>query len=109
MPEWYVPMEPRLPPDIQLSIAQRDLVNLRTACEHITKTFRETTYELVILDDFTVFVWLKNQGFRISLYPSQGVHGKMFTLFIESPITADELPCGSTSELMRRLNSLHGT
>ena len=109
MPEWYVHVDPAPPESEQRAIAARDLANLQGACCRIIETYGPTIHELVILDDFTVFAWLKNPRFDITIYPKLGVDNYRLMLCIESPVSADELRCDTINELIIHLHTHIGT
>jgi len=108
MPEWYVHIDPAPPVSQQFAVASRDLANLREACRRIIETYGLTTHELVILDNFTVYVWLNNPCFHIVIYPMLGLEKYMLMLFIESPVTVDELQCDTVDVLMSHLRTYIG-
>lgn len=97
--ECYVHIDPPPPADTQRAIATRDTRNLADVCRQITERYGETTHEIVILDDFTVFIWLKNNHFSITIYPLQ-LDGFNLMLFAESPLDIDELRCRNVNELV---------
>ncbi|MDB2687683.1 hypothetical protein N9Y42_10775 [Mariniblastus sp.] len=109
MPECYVHVDPAPPESEQRAIATRDLANLRDACRQITEFYGPSIHELVILNDFTVFIWLKNHRFHITVYPMLGLENHMLMLFIESPVSIEELPCDTIEELLSYLDVHSGT
>ncbi len=109
MPEWYVHTDRPLPVAEQRAIASRDLINLANACRRIIETYGPTSHEVVILDDFTVYVWLKNERFHIEFYPMMPTDCGILLLFIESPVSVDELPCSTIDELIHHLHQHLGT
>ena len=109
MPEWYVHVDPPPPVAEQQEIATRDIGNLQDACRRIIETYGPTSHELVILDDLTVFVWLKNPRFQIVVYPMLGLEDYMLMLFIESPVSVEELRCDSIRDLLNHLRTNIGT
>ena len=109
MPEWYVHVDPAPPESDQRTIATRDLSNLRDACRQIIESYGPSTHELVILNDLTVFVWLKNPRFHITVYPVLDLESHILMLFIESPVSIDELRCDTIEELLSYLDAHSGT
>jgi len=103
MPEWYVHVDPPPPTESQQAIAAYDIANLATSCKQIIERYGDTSHEIVILDDFTVFVWLKNEYFSLKIYPLQLDGEYKLMLFAESPIEIDELRCQNVSELVQSL------
>ena len=56
-----------------------------------------------MLDDFTVFVWLKNEHFSLTIYPLQLDAEYKLMLFAEPPLNIDELRCQNVNELVQSL------
>lgn len=105
MPECYVHILPTLPVEEQQRIADRDIRIFANACAEIERIFGEVIYELVILDDFTAYLWVKHSRFEIELYTGKDIRSDhIITMFIDSPDVDDsECACRSTTELVTRL------
>ena len=104
MPECYVHVDPSPSVETQRAIATLDIGNLADACQQIIARYGTTSHEIVILDDFTVFVWLKNNRFSITIYPLQLDAEYKLMLFAETPLDIDELRCKNVSELVESLD-----
>ena len=103
MPEWYVHVDPRPSTESQRENAAQDIVNLAESCERIIKLYGDTSHEMVILDDFTVFVWLKNERFSLEIYPLQLDGQYKLMLFAKPPLDIDELRCHNVDERVQSL------
>lgn len=87
--DWYVHQD-GLPTEVHASFAARDIRLLAECCAAIEREFGEIQYELFILDDFTVYVWVVSSQFDIELYPDNlSDEGHILGLFIDSPETDD--------------------
>lgn len=106
MPNCYVHIDPVLPVDEQLKIASHDITNLALACAQIEQTFGQIKYELVILNDFTVYVWIQHQRFSIEIYPNNFPdEDGIMTVFIDLPnVNASEHTCGTVATLTKVLH-----
>ncbi len=100
MPEWYIHVDPQPPVAVQRAIATRDITNLADACKSIVERYGNSAHEIVVLDDFTVFVWLKNNRFSITIYPLQLDEEYKLMLFAESPVKINELRCKDVNDLV---------
>ncbi len=111
MPEYYIHVDPAPPIDQQLKIAERDIRNLAFTCAEIERRFGEITYELVILDDFTVYVWVRHSQFAIELYPNNlGDGNHILKMFIDSPdVEASERDCQTVTEVIESLRQIIST
>ena len=67
MPDCYVHVDPAPPVEEQLETASRDIANLALVCAEIEHAYGKIKYELVILDDFTVYVWVQHPRFSIDI------------------------------------------
>jgi len=103
MPECYVHVDPAPSTEAQRAIATRDIVNLADACQKIIELYGPTAHEIVVLDDFTVFVWLKNVRFSITIYPLQLDGDYKLMLFADSPVEIDEFRCKTVDELVESI------
>jgi len=103
LPEHYVHLDPPPALESQQKIAIRDIKNLSMSCEQLIGRYGSTTHEMVILDDFTVFVWMKNEHFSLSIYPLQLENEYQLMLFAESPLDMDEIRCRNVNELVQFL------
>ena len=109
MPGYYVHVDPAPPIDRQLQIAERDLRNLTSACAEIERTFGQIKYEMVILDDFTVYVWVRDARFSVELYNSFPDEDYLFKMYIDSPeVEASERDCQTIAELVEILRQTIG-
>ena len=70
IPEHYVHVDPAPPVREQLQAADRDIANLASTCAQIEQTFGPIKYEMVILDDFTIYVWVRHARFVVEIYPN---------------------------------------
>ncbi len=102
-PEWYAHVDPELPVEQQRQIATQNLRNLADACDKVIETYGDVTYELVVLDDFTVFVWLKNETISISIYPLQFDDEFKLMLFLDAPVLAEEIRCRDSEHLVHSI------
>jgi hypothetical protein len=69
MPEWYVHIDPPYPLDVQESVAEADIKSLQTATAKVCTLQPSLRYEVIVLDDFTVFVLFDSPHLRFSVYP----------------------------------------
>ena len=66
MPEWYVHIDPPYPMDVQESVAEADIKSLQTATAKVCALQLLMRYELIVLDDYTVFVLFDSPHLRFS-------------------------------------------
>ena len=102
-PEWYAHVDPKLPVEQQCQIVKQDLRILADACEKVIKTFGEASYELVVLDDFTIFVWLKSEMISISIYPLQFDEEFKLMPFVDDPVLAEEIRSRDSEHLVNNV------
>jgi|GEM_PF-2628454 len=108
-PEHYVHIDPAPPLDYQKQIAERDIANLRLVCQQIESAFGRIRYELVVIDDFTAYVWISCPRFFIQVYPCFPDKELVLKLYIDRPdIGVAEYDCESVSILVERLSQLFG-
>lgn len=107
MPEWYVHFDPPPSKEEQLRIANRDILNLSSVCAALKKAFGRIEYELVILDDFTVYVWVKNPDFTVEIYPNHDSERKgIVQLFAETlNDVIEEYYCATANDVVARLQT----
>ena len=103
MPEWYVHLDPPPSTESQQAIATHDIANLATSCKQIIERYGDTSHEIVILDDFTVFVWMNNEHFSLRIYPLKLDGEYKLMLFAEPPLEIDELRCRNVNDLVQSL------
>jgi hypothetical protein len=109
-PDYYVHVDPQPPIEYQVQVAQRDIFNLATVCNEIENRFGVIIYELVILDDFTAYVWISHRNFAIEIYPTMPDDDGILKLFIDRPeIHSSEHSCSSAHILVETLAELLGT
>ena len=108
LPQWYVHVDPAPPESEQLKAARRDIAQLCETCTAIESAFSPIRYELVVLDDFTVYLWIEHERFHIELYPnSYGRESFPIRLFIESPSALeDEFECAASLDVVEILRGL---
>lgn len=90
LPGYYVHIDPAPSVDVQQRTARRDIENLASACDQIEKTFGAICYELVVLDDLTVFVWIRHKQFSVEVYPCFPDEDAILRMFVDMP-NGDEL------------------
>jgi hypothetical protein len=111
MPECYVHIDPAPPIISQQKAAESDIYNLAATCAEIEKSFGQINYELVVLNDFTTYVWIQHAQFAIELYPNN-FPGKKYILkmFIDSPdVDESEYDCQTVTEVVKALRQAIGT
>ncbi len=109
-PDHYVHIDPPPSVDAQKRIAKRDIANLASACERIETAFGHVRYELVVLDDFTAYVWISHARFTIEIYPDFPDENTIIKMFIDTPdMRASEHSCRSVQMLLETLSQLLGT
>jgi hypothetical protein len=94
------------PPSVeQRLIAARDITNLASTCAQIEQAFGQIKYELVILDDFTVYVWVQHPRFSVEIYPNNfPTEIGILKLFIDAPPTlAEEHQCKTAGDVIEAL------
>ncbi|MCO6045204.1 hypothetical protein NG895_14930 [Aeoliella sp. ICT_H6.2] len=107
LPEWYVHVDPAPPVHVQIATAKRDLENLASACREIEKAFADIRYELVVLDDFTTYVWVRHARFEIELYPGLFGEETVLKMFVERPrLKEEEFDFVSVSSVIQTLSDL---
>lgn len=111
MPEYYVHLVTAPAVEKQVEIADRDIANLASACEQIQNVFGKTQYEMVILDDLTVYVWLRQQRFAVEIYPIELPNeDNILTLWIDSPeVEVCEYRCRTVPEVVEALRQVVST
>lgn len=103
-------VEPAPRVEYQQQIAQRDIANLASACEQIETAFGKIRYELIILDDFTSYVWISHQQFLIEVYPSFPYEKTILKMFVYNPdIDEVEHDCPSVPILVETMSQMLGT
>lgn len=100
MPEGYVHVEPPPALEIQLTAAKQDIEELSACCQALEGAFGRITHELIILDDFTVYVWAAGDEFSIDFYPNLLEPGYRFLVFFEKPNQLDEVRCKSYADVV---------
>ncbi len=110
MPEWYVHVDPAPPIDEQRELANRDIANLASACAQIKHAYGQIKYELVILDDFTVYVWVQHPRFTLDIYPNNFPdETAVLKLIVDSPELESEHDCHSVVNVIETLRQVIGT
>ena len=108
--DWYVPVDPAPPADQQLEIANRDIAYLRSTCSQIERLYGTIKHEMVILDDYTVYVWARTAQFSIEIYSINFLDDDVvLRLFIDRPDVAEcEHECRSVEDLINALQQTLG-
>jgi hypothetical protein len=110
MPHYYVHVDPAPPIHEQLQIAERDIKNLASVCSQVENAFGPIKYELVILDDFTVYVWVQHPRFSIDIYPNNfSDETAIIKLIVESPGVESEYECQTVMDVIATLRRTVGT
>lgn len=110
IPEWYVHVDPAPPVDEQRELAHRDIANLASVCAYTEQVFGHLKYELVILDDFTVYVWVRHSRFSIDVYPNNyPCETAIIKMLIDSPGVESEHDCQTVMDVVTTLRRLIGT
>lgn len=89
LPEWYVHLDPAPSKHDQTATAKRDLANLASACRQIENRFGSFRYELVVLDDFTTYVWVRHESFDIDLFPGTYGEEDRLIMFVDRPCSQE--------------------
>ncbi|QDU54125.1 hypothetical protein [Aeoliella mucimassa] len=107
LPEWYVHLDPAPPVTVQIATAERDLQNLASVCCGIERAFGDICYELVVCDDFTVFVWVRHTMFGIELYPGLFGEATLLRMFVDHPkVDCAEFDFTNVSNVVETLTEL---
>ena len=106
MPECYIHITPSPSLDIQSALAKQDIEELASCLLALEQAFGSITYELVILDDFTVYVWVAGNGFALEIYPNNLMEPNYrFLMFIEHPVLVDEVQCRSIADVVANVRN----
>lgn len=106
-PDWYVHQDPKLPTDVQVACAARDICNLADTCAALEQRFGQLSHELFVLDDLTVYVHVTTDSLTLDIYPKHlGDSGQILMLFVQFPIEADDLGFESVADVVPKLDSL---
>ena len=108
MPEFYVHVDPAPDVSVQSAVLERDLKNLAGVCEQIIDRFGPAQHELVVMDDFTLFVWLRNERLDLCVYPMLPEDQAILVMFVHSPFIGDELRFNRVDELVGYLERAVG-
>ena len=104
--EWYVHVDPAPPTHEQVQIAEYDIKILASVCAEIEHVFGAIIYELVILDDFTVYIWVEHPRFSVNVWPAccrNREDTELFVVINESPDLESEHYCQTVKEVISTL------
>lgn len=107
MPECYIHIEPPPALEYQLDAAKQGIEGLSSCCHALETAFGSITHELIILDDFTVYVWVAGDGFALDIYPNSLLQPDCrFLVFLDRPIQLDEVQCESISGVVATVHNV---
>ena len=86
----YLPFDPPQPKIVNDAAALLDITNLADVCRLIKEIYGIIAYEIVVLDDFTVYVWVKHDLIEIEVYPVHFDNDYKLLLFAKKPVEIEE-------------------
>ncbi len=98
MLEWYVHIDPPYPLDVQESVAEADIKSLQIATAKICALQLSLRYELIVLDDFTVFVLFDSPHLRFSVQPLHFDDRGKYFVGVDRPANLDDERCFSSAD-----------